>query len=209
MSEVEHIFVCLELFVFPFLICIFFFFSFFLLFLLGLHSQHMEVPRLGVESKLQLPAYTTTTAMQDLSHVYNLHHSSWQCWILNPLSEARDWTRNLMVPSRIRFHCTTTGTPIFIFFNPFFYWVVGLFYYVEMYFLNFFWFHVWQRKFQGQGSNWCHSCSLNHGRDNCWILNPLCHKETPITHFYSFCDVILRPCLLWGCKLILPCFLLV
>ena len=38
-------------------------------------------------------------------------HSSWQCRILNPLSEARDQTRNLMVPDRIRFHCTTTGTP--------------------------------------------------------------------------------------------------
>ena len=26
-------------------------------------------------------------------------------------TEARDQTRNLMVPSRIRFHCTTKGTP--------------------------------------------------------------------------------------------------
>ena len=31
---------------------------------------------------------------------------------LNPLSEARDRTRNLMVPSRICSHCTTTGTLI-------------------------------------------------------------------------------------------------
>ena len=29
---------------------------------LGLHSQHMEVPRLGVESELRLLAYTTATA---------------------------------------------------------------------------------------------------------------------------------------------------
>ena len=28
---------------------------------------HMKVPRLGVESKLQLPAYVTATATQDLS----------------------------------------------------------------------------------------------------------------------------------------------
>ena len=28
---------------------------------LGQHLQHMEVPRLGFESELQLPAYTTTT----------------------------------------------------------------------------------------------------------------------------------------------------
>ena len=33
---------------------------------------HVEVPKLGVESELQLPAYTTTRAMQDLSHVCDL-----------------------------------------------------------------------------------------------------------------------------------------
>ena len=31
------------------------------------NTHGMEVPRLGVESELQLPAYTTTTAMPDLS----------------------------------------------------------------------------------------------------------------------------------------------
>ena len=30
-----------------------------------------------------------------------LHHSSPQRWILKPLSEAKDRTRNLMVPSRV------------------------------------------------------------------------------------------------------------
>ena len=45
------------------------------------------VPRLGVESELELPAYTTTSATWDPSHVCNLHHSSWECWILNPLIE--------------------------------------------------------------------------------------------------------------------------
>ena len=38
----------------------------FIFVLLGLHRQHMEVPRLGVESELQPPAYATTTAMTDL-----------------------------------------------------------------------------------------------------------------------------------------------
>ena len=33
-----------------------FFFSFFFL---GLHLRHMEVPKLGVELDLELPAYTT------------------------------------------------------------------------------------------------------------------------------------------------------
>ena len=46
----------------------------------GLHLQHMEVPRLRVESELQLPAYTTATATPDLSPVCNLHHSSQQAW---------------------------------------------------------------------------------------------------------------------------------
>ena len=31
----------------------------------------------------------------------DLHHSSWQLQILNPLSKARDRTQNLMVPSQI------------------------------------------------------------------------------------------------------------
>ena len=57
---------------------------------LGPHLQHMEVPRLGVELKVQLLACTTATAMRDPSCTWNLHCSSQQCWILNPLSEARD-----------------------------------------------------------------------------------------------------------------------
>ena len=68
-------------------LCLFFFFVF-----SGPHMRHMEVSRLGVESELQLPAYTTATATLDLSCVCDLHHSSWQCRILNPLSKARDGT---------------------------------------------------------------------------------------------------------------------
>ena len=52
----------------------------------------MEVPRLGVELELQLLAYATATATQDPNHVCDLHHSSQQHRILNPLSEARDRT---------------------------------------------------------------------------------------------------------------------
>ena len=63
---------------------------FFFFFFLGLHRRHMEVPRLGVESELQLLAYTTAAAMQNLSHVCDLHPSSRQHQIPNPLSEARD-----------------------------------------------------------------------------------------------------------------------
>ena len=53
-------------------------------------------------------------AAQDPSHVCDLHHSLWQCWIHNPLSEARNWTHNLMVPSRIHFRCSMTGAPNFL-----------------------------------------------------------------------------------------------
>ena len=49
--------------------------------------------------------------MLDPSRICNLHHSSQQRWILNPLIKAKDRTRNLMVPSQLRFHCTTMGTP--------------------------------------------------------------------------------------------------
>ena len=75
----------------------------------GPHPQHMEVPRLGIKSEIQLLA--TATATRDPSHVCDLHHSSWQHQILNPLSEARDRKCFLMNTSQIRFHCVTTGTP--------------------------------------------------------------------------------------------------
>ena len=48
--------------------------SHFFLFL-QLQLRHMEVPRLGVQSELQLPAYTTATATWDLSHICDLHGS--------------------------------------------------------------------------------------------------------------------------------------
>ena len=86
------------------------FFFFFFVFL-GPHPRHMEDHRLGVESELQLPAYTTATATQDPSHVCDLQHNSRQQRLLNLLSEARDWTCNLMVSGRIGFHCAMTGTP--------------------------------------------------------------------------------------------------
>ena len=54
-------------------------FFFVLLFFLEPHLWLMEVPRPGIKSKLQL----------------HLNHSSQQCRILNPLSEARDKTHIL------------------------------------------------------------------------------------------------------------------
>ena len=50
----------------------------------------MEVPRLGVELELQMPAYTTASATPDPSYIPG-HAGSF-----NPLSEARDQTHILM-----------------------------------------------------------------------------------------------------------------
>ena len=66
----------------------------------------MKVPRLGVDLELQLLDYATATctAMRDPSCICVLHQSSWQRWILNPLSEAGDQTYTLMDASWVC-HC--------------------------------------------------------------------------------------------------------
>ena len=80
----------------------------------------MEVARQGVESELQLLAYTTATAMWDPGCLCDLHHSLWQRRILNPLSEARDrtcilmdtsWVLNWLSHNRISF--TSLPSPPF------------------------------------------------------------------------------------------------
>ena len=86
------------------------FFFFLFCYFLGPYPRHMEVPEQGVDSELQQPALSTATATQDPSHVFDLHHSSWQHHIPNPLSKARDQTHTLMNTSRIRFCWATMGT---------------------------------------------------------------------------------------------------
>ena len=56
----------------------------------------MEVPVLRVKKELQLPAYATALAVLDLSIIFDPCCILQQCWILNPLSEARDRTHILM-----------------------------------------------------------------------------------------------------------------
>ena len=75
----------------------------YIFFFLGLHMQHMKVPRLGVESELQLLAYTTAIATWDMSHICDLHHSSWQHQIPDAMSEARDRTCILVDMSWLHF----------------------------------------------------------------------------------------------------------
>ena len=87
----------------------------FFFFLLGPHPRHMDVPSLGVQSELELSA--TATAMSDPSQICDLHHSSWQHEILNPLSKVRDRTYNLMVPSQIVSPAPRRELLFFFFFN--------------------------------------------------------------------------------------------
>ena len=78
---------------------------------LRLHLRHVKVPRLGVELEQPQQAYATATAMPDLTHICDQHHSSWQHLSLNSLSKARDQTHILMDARWICFCCATTGTP--------------------------------------------------------------------------------------------------
>ena len=78
-----------------------FLFCFVFFLFLGPYLQHMEVPRLGVELKIHLPAYTTATATWDPSSICDLHHSPQQRRSLNPLNKARDGTCILMDGSQI------------------------------------------------------------------------------------------------------------
>jgi len=60
----------------------------------------MEIPRLGVKLELLPPAYAIAAATRDPSHICDLHHSSRQRQIINPLSKASNRTRVLMDASR-------------------------------------------------------------------------------------------------------------
>ena len=60
----------------------------------GPHLQHMEIPRLGGESELQEPAYTTAIARQEPSHICDLHLSntgSLTHWSMSGIKPASSW----------------------------------------------------------------------------------------------------------------------
>ena len=76
--------------------------------------QHMKVPRLGRQMR------AAATAMLNKSYICDLYRSLKQCWILNPLSKARDQTYIVHLHGHcIRFltHSVTTGTPTLKFLN--------------------------------------------------------------------------------------------
>ena len=88
----------------PALLLAFTFIFFFLPSFLGPIRRRMEVLSLGIKLELQLQAYTTATAMQDPSCVFDLHHNSWQHQILVPLNKARDWSASSWI--LVRFFTT-------------------------------------------------------------------------------------------------------
>ena len=82
------------------------------LFFLGLHLWHIEVPRPGVESELQLPDDAPATSTLDPSHIYHLGCSLWQCEILNPLGKARNRTRILTVLNQLNHNGNSLSFPL-------------------------------------------------------------------------------------------------
>ena len=73
----------------------------------------MNVPRLGGESELQLPAYTPATATRDPSHICDCCLQ--QQWALSPLSKARDRTHLLMDTSWVlNLQSHNRNSPVFL-----------------------------------------------------------------------------------------------
>ena len=151
-----------------------FFFYFFVF--LGPHLWHMEVLRLQVESELKLLAYTTARAMQDLWLVFDLHHSSWQHQIINPLNKAKDRTCVLMGASQIQLsHVGNSQMSCFR---------------IAFLFVCLFVFqpHQKQSEVPGPGiqpvlQQWPKPQQWQH-----WILNPLSHQQTPYFRIVLFLE---------------------
>ena len=87
-----------------FFVCFFAFWGFFFFFFCFYGSSQAEG-----QTELQLLA----TAMPDPNHIFDLQRSSWQYWILNPLSRSRDRTHILMDTSRVPCCSATAGIPVF------------------------------------------------------------------------------------------------
>ena len=89
----------------------------------------MEFSRPGVKLELRLPAHathTTSTSTRNPSHICNLHHSSWQRQILNPLSKPRDQTTSSWILVGFITRWATIVTPKFQFWFSWFSKIVSL-----------------------------------------------------------------------------------
>ena len=95
---------------------------------LGPHPGPVEFPRLGVELSYSCrpQPQPQQRRIRAMSLPYTTAHGSAH----GPLSETKDRTHNLMVTSRICFHCSTRGAPIrlnFFFYNDFYFFHYSLF----------------------------------------------------------------------------------
>ena len=81
---------------------------------IGLHLRHMEVPRVGAELELQLPAYTRATVTPDLSHICDTtaysNTGSLTHWSRPGIKLLSSW---MLVGFVNRW--AMTGTPIYLF----------------------------------------------------------------------------------------------
>ena len=91
----------------------FFFFFFFLIF----RAAPATYGSSKVKSELQLLADATDTATRDPNHICDLHRRWWQCWVLNLLSEARNWTHIFMETSQIHNPLSHNGNSNFALFK--------------------------------------------------------------------------------------------
>ena len=140
--------------------------------------RRMEVPRLEVELELYPLAYATATAVPDPSCICDLHHISWQHWILNPLSKARDWTCVLMDTSQVDYRWAMMGTPSFAYFKIELFVFLLLSCKLSIYISIFFgrtW-GIW--KFLGQGLNPNQRCGNPRFLNHCGGsgIEPSCHR---------------------------------
>ena len=97
---------------------------------------HVEVPRIGGESELQLPVYTTATATPDPNCICDICHSSPRCWILNPLSKARDQTCILTDASWILNPLSHNGNSSSYNFKFLFLFIMSKFYLLEQFYVH-------------------------------------------------------------------------
>ena len=77
---------------------------------LGSHPRHMEVPRLGLHRSCSCQPISQPRQCQIWALVWDLYHSSWPRWFLDPLRKAGDRTCILMDTSWIHFRGTAMGT---------------------------------------------------------------------------------------------------
>jgi len=128
--------------------------------------------------------------MWDPSHIHNLHHSSGQHWIPDPLSDARDGTWILTDTIRICFCFTTTETP-FCFKKKFFFHIY-LSVFVFLCFFNFRNFFLPHTTSHTKASIvWRASSGLNkevqtRRYQGLWILEPFHWELTQYTSYVTF-----------------------